>query len=363
MRLRFIRVCLLLTILICIPAGNVFGQDTERPLPPLLELVSVDPSNGHTTLSWSPGGSPDVAGYVFYIFRDGAGEAFDTLYSPLATVYTDITSNAGLFSVTYLVAAIDSSDNISPLSNPLSTIFIGSELDTCQHGISVRWSKYEDENHTVDYYELYFAEGGSLPDFYDTTEPDDTSLFIPGLVTGTEYCFTVKASINGDRISSSNKTCTAVTLETPPGWINGNYATIEEGNLVLSFSFDQASEINRFRVYESISASGAYTPITDLVSSSGTVGYEIAPAPAQRKFYRLAAINSCDQPVIYSNPVSPIILNITSNENTIFLVWDTFIEWQGGVDHYSVYRNEGPMFNEIGQTTRDTRNDNVSDYM
>jgi len=322
------------------------GQDTERPLPPVLDLVSVNPLNGNTTLSWSPGGSPDVAGYVFYVYRDGAGEAFDTIYIPGATSYTDTRAIANLFSVTYIVAAIDSADNISPLSNMLRTIFTTSDLDSCNNGIKVTWTSYSEENNTVDYYDVKFSINGGSFSSAGTIE-GDTTLFIEPVITGSDYCFFIEASINGNMVSRSNRVCTRTDLEKPPAWINGDYATVSGRQLLLSFSYDTDSEIETFRIEQSENPVSGFAPVINVTSVSGIIEHSISPVPTGNNYYRLSAINSCGQAVVTSNPVTLMNCYLSENSNSVLLEWTRYLDWRGGVDSYSVYRSHNGNFEEV----------------
>lgn len=340
------KINLLCLFLLIAGTGISAGQDTERPLPPLLELVTVNPLNGNTTLQWSPGGSPDVAGYVFYIYRDGAGEAFDTIFVSAATSYIDTRSNADLFSVSYLVAAIDSSDNISPLSNRLSTIFVTAEVDTCNHGIMVMWNSYNDENHTLDYYDITFSVDGGGFNSAGTTS-GDTTLFFGPVTTGSDYCFVIEASVNGDRTSRSSMACTQPNLQRPPAWINGDYATVTGGSLLLSFSFDTDSEIETFIIEQSGYPQTGYVPFAPVSSSSGSIEYSVSPVPAVAMYYRLSAINSCGQAVTTSNSITLIKTSLAETSNSVIISWNSYIDWRGGVEKYSVFRSHNGSYVEV----------------
>ena len=90
--------------------------DITPPLPPELNLVSVNNASGIIELNWTPSPSADVSGYVVYEFNDGEGFAIDTIKDPAATSYDHISYvGAGYFSQLYVVSAINTNDNISNL--------------------------------------------------------------------------------------------------------------------------------------------------------------------------------------------------------------------------------------------------------
>lgn len=334
-------------VLLAASALHLSAQDTERPLPPLLNLVTVDPLTGNTILSWTPGGSPDVAGYVFYDFRDGAGEAFDTIRIPDLTSYTDIRSNASLFSVSYFVAAIDSSENISPLSNSLSTIFITAEVDSCLHGIDIVWTPWSDPENQADSYAILLSRDGSPWSVAGEVPGAENSLFLPDIESGSHYCFYLEASLSDGNISRSNSSCTFASLQRQPEWINGDYAMVQDELLILSFSYDSESEITRFRIEESLHPDGTYTEMDILEAPGGRILLEINPVPLIPVYYRAVALNSCNEGVTFSNPVSLMHPMINEQDNLLLISWNRYHDWIGGVDRYTLYRDYGAGFTHI----------------
>ncbi|MBP1666837.1 MAG: hypothetical protein H6Q23_1697, partial [Bacteroidetes bacterium] len=116
-------------ILLC-DNSIIRGQtDTIPPKSPVLDLVSVDYLPEDVNLSWSLSPSPDVIGYIVYLFKDNAGYSIDTINDPLSTSYIFSASGSSFYSESFVIAAFDSG-NISPLSNPLTTIFTEAELDS-----------------------------------------------------------------------------------------------------------------------------------------------------------------------------------------------------------------------------------------
>lgn len=340
-------IILLAGILLATPIFPVTAQDTERPLPPVLTLVTVDPFSGNPTLEWTPGGSPDVAGYVFYDYRDSAGEAFDTVRINNLSSYTDTRSNASLFSVSYCVAAIDSSDNISPLSNNLSTIFNTPVLDSCQHGIKINWTPYDDVKNQTEYYTIYLSRDGAPYSAAGEVNGTIYSFFLSEVESGSQYCFYLEATLADGKNSLSNRACVLAALKQPPAWINGDFTIVQDDHLTLSFSYDTQSEISTFRIEESAKAYGTYTPLTTITGREGKIVLDITPVPLRDTHYRAVAINSCNEGVKSSNPVTLINPMITEQNNLLLIRWNGYLDWMGGIDHYTLYRNDGQGYKNI----------------
>ena len=326
--------------------GYLSAQDTERPLPPVLNLVTVNPFTGHTSLEWTAGGSPDVAGYVIYLYLNEEGYAIDTIYQPYAISYTNISSNASYYTESYVIAAIDSSDNVSPLSNFLNTIFIQGQLDTCGHKIKLSWNTYLTLNPTVSEHIIYSSRDGS--GYATAGVTNDTTFTIESFESYSEYCFYVEASLSDGSSSFSNIFCVNTELPIPPAWINADYASYDnDGDVQLSFTIDPATEYNRYRIERSTDISSGFENIHETYNTDGRIEYTDNSPPDGIYYYRLAALNSCDEPVVYSNFASTVNISLTMDNDLIEMQWNGYYQWQGGVLLYRIFRNNSGFFEEI----------------
>ncbi len=335
-------------LILAVQANAVIrAQDTERPLPPVLDLITVAPSSGHTTLSWSPGGSPDVAGYVIYLYSGGEGIAFDTIFNPVANSYTDMRSNPLYFSVSYVIAAIDSSGNTSPLSNVLTTIFLESELDTCNNMIRLVWNRYNTGIQQVDAYGISYSVNGSLFSEAGTVPFSDTTFSMGEIEAGSDYCFIVNARLTSSDSSGSNRSCVYTGIARPPEWINADYSRVSENGVELSFSYDPLSGISRFIIERSGSPEGNFTAIGNINDDDGNFIYTDQPAGGNVYYYRAGAVNSCANIVKYSNITTMVRTLAISDGDNIGIRWDRYHEYEGEVLRYRLFRNNGNIFGEI----------------
>jgi len=327
---------------------NSSNQDTDRPLPPTLDLVTVDPLTGHTSLEWTAGGSPDVAGYVIYLYIEEEGYAIDTIYQPYATSYINTSSNAAYYSESYVVAAVDSSENISPLSNFLNTIFIQGELDTCAHSIDLIWNTYHSEVPAVSEYRIYSSFDGNAYVFEGSNASTDTTFSIESFESYSEYCFYVEASLDNGSSSFSNTFCINTDLPIPPSWINADYASInDDGDVQLSFTIDPGTEYTRYRIERSNDTLAGFVHVYEMYSTDSSIEYTDDLKPEGIAYYRLAALNSCYDPIVYSNLASTININLTMDTDLIHLHWNGYHQWLGGVSLYRIFRNISGIFEEV----------------
>jgi len=328
---------------------SLYGQtDEEPPLPPVLNLVTVNQPTGNPELTWSLSPSSDVSGYVVYSYVNGEGYAIDTLHNPYVSSYVRTGSGSSYFSEAFVVAALDSSGNISPLSNSLNTIFTRAEIDTCNKKINITWNSYTSYPRNVLSYTILFSVDGNIYTEAGQVAPEKTGFSIEDFTVDVQYCFIVRANLEGGFISASNKTCLSAKMQKPPQWINADFTQVTtENNILVSFTIDPASEIKSFRLERKTGYSGLFQQVAQFNNVSGSITYtDVKPDLNKVYFYRLSALNNCNNPILYSNIASNIVLAMQRSENEINLTWNPYREWRGTLGSYKLYVNMGSGFEE-----------------
>lgn len=336
-----IKYILSICVFLILTQGVLVSQDTERPLAPELNLVSVDGASTYTNLEWSQGGSPDVAGYVLYLYVDGEGDAFDTIYNPNALSYTHTKNYASIYSVEYVVAAIDSSNNVSPLSNSLNTIFIEGALDTCGHKIDLSWNAYKDFPLDFEEYIIEISRDGSAFTFLASNSKNDTSYSYTDFETASLYCFRIAARLEEEKTAGSNYFCIETNIKKPPEWINGDCSTIDRAQINLSFTFDPNSELRLFRIEKSNNINGPYKEVGELYSVNDSFTFEDSFSHDSIFYYRAAALNSCLTAVRFSNPVTSLNLKAERDGREIEIYWPEYRKYNGELEEYQLFRING----------------------
>lgn len=346
MRLVYVHINVFLLLGFC---TLLSGQgDIEPPAAPLFTLVSVQPETGKTVLNWISSPSRDVAGYVVYYLKNGEGYAVDTIHDPNATGYLNLGSFSSFFTESYVIAAIDSSGNISPLSNELHSIFTSAKIDTCNKKIIVSWNTYISYPKQVSGYRILSSVNGGTFAEAEITGPSSNNLIINNFTANANYCFETVAILDGGYTSSSNKTCYQTGMQKAPDWINADYATVDEkNNINLSFSVDPFSEISTFRLERKTENENDFSLITLIESGNRLIRFTDKTAdPLKKNYYRLLAINNCGNPVVSSNLSCNIVAKLEKNGNIINLTWNAYKFWLGGVSGYKVHLNTGNGFRE-----------------
>ncbi len=346
-----------LLLLLLIAAKVECQPDEDPPAAPVLNLVTINQSTSNVEISWSPSTSPDVSGYVVYLYRNQEGYALDTIRDPSAKSYLREGTGSSNFSESFVVAALDSSGNISILSNELSTIFVVPRIDTCKKIIDIQWNLYPSFPKQVLSYSIFCSVNGAGYAEAGETGPDKMTFSMENFTTNAQYCFIVKADLEGGLNSVSNKNCLYSKMQRPPDWINADYATVtQEKKIMLSFEIDPASEIRTFRLDRKTGRSDNFHEIYRSSSITGSMSFTDENADITRvNYYRISAINNCNNPVTTSNMASNIVLSLERNNGDIRLAWNPYSEWTGEIAEYKIYAStHGTMEERTVITPPDT---------
>ena len=341
MNLHISYITLLFTLFISL---NTNGQeDKDPPVAPTLTLVSVNQATGNVEISWSVSPSPDVSGYVIYLYQNGEGYELDTIFNPAATNYVRTGSGSGYYSESFVVSALDTAGNISPLSNMLSTIYTSVQVDTCNKKMEINWTRYLSMPEEVSEYLVHYSvNGGSFSDPVKTG-PGVSSLEIEDFIVDAQYCFFIEASLSGGFRSGSNKACVATIMERPPDWINADYASVTPGNeIMLSYTLDPLAETGHYILEKRTGQESQYSQIFDFANMSNRILFVDSQADVTVvNYYRLKAINNCNKAVSWSNISSNVVLSAEQNEEDIELSWNPYRSWKGILDSNLVYIKTG----------------------
>lgn len=354
--------CLVITLL-WLRSYNGYSQVIycETPAQPDLTLVTIQSENGKTELNWKLSQSSNVASYIIYIYQDEngtpRGNVVDTVWNSSATKYIYDNPSNKYFSSSYVVAAYRLPEVLgvsrekgctSAFSNILNSIFVKADLDTCNNKIIVSWNSYPSTPKKVtDYSVLVSVDGGGYTETAKVN-PDLNSFTLNDFITDADYCFVIRANLEGGSFSTSNKACLFTRMQRPPEWINADFASVNsEGQISLSFSHDRASEITNFSLERMTGSTGGFKEISQLVSVNGSIDFVDDKADIKaRNFYRLSAVNNCNNHVKVSNLCSNMILSLERNKNDLNLSWNSYSHWLGTISSYRLLVNTGSGFEE-----------------
>jgi gliding motility-associated-like protein len=318
----------------------------EFVTPPLIRWVGIDTASGNVEIAWSPSPDKDIARYVIY--RDSLSAQFakavDTVDAG-TTRYIHKTPDALKRSLAYTVAAMDSSGNISTYPQSHSTLFLEIVYDTCESRINLTWPHYDPwiEVDSLAGYSLFFSQNSGAFNSLDLPKnPADTNRNHP-VVENRNYCYFIEAvHLDGRRRSASNIACVGTNMPRHPDYINADYATITEKNIIkLSFTYDPLGEISTFDILrgkESIEYINLTIAELTGISDNPLVYYDTVAYDTVNYYYRMEAKDVCDRTVTTSNVAGHVVLLAERDTLLVNLEWTPYQEWLGGTGSYSIYR-------------------------
>jgi gliding motility-associated-like protein len=351
----------ILTLLIAVStASHLYCQDIIKPESPVLDYLTVNPSTGYAKLTWISSTSNDVELYVIYTFTDNSGFPIDTLKDKYAVTYTDYLSQARKKSVSYVVAAMDSSKNISLLSNDLSTIFLEAVNDSCNNRIILQWNQCINQRHPVTGYSILCSVDGAAAQPLDTVQ--GLSYTLSGYLTDTRYCFYINALNNEGIVSSSNMQCIKTGSEKVPGWVDITGLNIDSPVIDIEGSYDTSGDITSFACERKTHGSETWNEIATGTGQAGSVSFtDQSPDTGSVSLYRVAAVNKCNIHVTVSGPARTIILTANRSDNDVYLKWNNPLP--GRTSSFTLLRNTGNGYKEIASGISDTiYTDDYSSY-
>jgi gliding motility-associated-like protein len=318
----------------------------DLPDPPVFLSASV--ASGiipdEVDLLWEPSDSLDVEGYIIYQVLGGVTETIDTVYGRLNNQYSNVNSSASMQPETYRLAAFDTLEFKSMITNPHTTIHLQADYEFCAVETNLVWTPYLGWSQGVYEYHIYRKNADGPYVSIGTVSGDITNYIDNTIEVLTDYCYYIKA-YNSDAIAaSSNQICIHTNSYEKPEYINADYASVVDNAIELSFTIDNSGEVVDYQLLRSMSLNGGYFEIARFANDGQTnIVYvdENVQVDKTHFYYKLAAIDPCGNVSVVSNVASNIILNVSGGDNLYlnhFLEWSAYEAYVGGVEDYKVYR-------------------------
>ncbi len=344
-------------IIICNLTVNIFCQVTEKPNPPSVYYVSVEPETGDVKIVWIPSSSANVHLYIILKAEFTGGPNYPPAYIEVGrvpstdTIFIYEDSESLLHSDGYTVESVDTVSDLSDFNQLVdSTLFINAEFDSCKSEIRLDWNDYNRWRGNIREYNIYRKINDSGVALIHTLPEGTNSYIIESVQANNDYGFYVEAVHNDElRKSTSNMTRINTHMSKPPEYINADYATISEGsNIELSFTIDPASEMTYYKLYRSSSVDGPFTAIDSFYHPDIKIIYiDDIDYTSGIHYYKLESFNNCGQAVISSNISNNILLSGNNYNLMNTLTWNGIDDWAGNVLKYELIRYAGTALNII----------------
>ncbi|MEA1874740.1 MAG: gliding motility-associated C-terminal domain-containing protein [Bacteroidota bacterium] len=358
----------ILTLLISLTAYS----QVDVPDSPEFESASVIPgaNPAQVELKWAASDSLDVAGYyIFKVNSEGITNYLDTVYGRTTTTYFNNGSFANGQTETYRLAAFDTLDNISLLTNPHITMYAFPYYDKCALEVNLDWNAYDGWDN-VTAYNIYRRKSGESYEYLNSVPGGETNFIDDVLEPNQQYCYYVEAMRANDVKATSNETCVFTSSHTPPAFIYADYASVENNQIELRFSVDTAGETIKYKVQRALDTPADFSTIKTISDTESIKLFYTDPdvKPEQTKYYyRLLSVDPCENISAVSNYASNIILSgYTDDQLNHYLEWDTYETWNGEIASYQIVSLYGKD-SEHGIISLDNERHsysvNISDYV
>jgi len=343
----------------CQSLSNINGDyffDTIPPNKPIIDSVSINGNN--YVLSWDKN-TPDTDRYIIYLLVNGVYTPIDTVTD---TTYINTLPNLCDQKNTFAVAALDSCDNISLISDPHNTILISYYKSTCDNNIKLSWNDYINYEDSLSHYEIYVNENGNGNVLIGTT--NNNYLLHDSLTDSSTYCYTIKAISNNGYSSSSCIVCVLNINPKIPQYTYIRYTSVlNDNDIELKILTDTSAAIKNYNLYRS-NDNINWKNIDNIppnYTNPNLLYNDNINTSSHAYYYKVDAIDSCDN-IHLSNITRSVFLTGNPEKLINKLSWNKYLGYDGGIDNYVVYRSIDGVWETlpISMTNNTYLNDNVS---
>jgi hypothetical protein len=355
---------------------SLYCQDTEKPVPPRVYYVTVDPATGNVKIVWIRSTSENAHIYIILKAELTGNPSYPPAFIEIGKVpsadsvfiYED--SESQLHSDGYTVQSVDTISGLSDFYQLTdSTVFLDASFDSCSSAINLAWNDYNRWRGNIKEYIIYQKTNEGVLSAIHTLPEETNSLVIENVQANYDYAFYVEVFHNdGIRASTSNMAQVNTKMTRPPAYINADHVSVSANNTIeLSFTVDQLSELTRYRLYRSDSAEGPFNIIDSFYRTKKKFVYtDNIDYTSGIYYYRLEAVNNCGQTATYSNTANNILLKGNNNNLTNTLAWNSIADCNGDIDNYALIRitgNASPATDTVYKGSMLFYNDNLDSLL
>ena len=262
----------------------------------------------------------------------------------------------------YVILQQDSCTYYSDSSIMHSTIHLTVESNEYET-LELTWSNYKGWEE-VDYYSIYKSTNNLEFDEIDTVENTTLSYIDTGLCN-IDYYYYVMAHHPDSLFESKSNTVDLepkfIDFEIPISLsktsvfrLNPSEFSPNNELIVTDWDYIYQSNLSFYNIDRWDNYFG-WIENYALTSNPPFVDYNVKP-PLQKYYYRVSYGDVCGNSGPQSNIGSNIILNGVNKENQFHLNWDSYSDWPGGIDSYTIqfFNSNFQAFTDIGVVSSDT---------
>lgn len=336
--------------------GDYF-QDMIEPFVPVITYITVDTTSNQAQIVWAPNQANDTQGYIILQNIGGSWIVIDTVYGIGNTSYTYSLSDAGNQSESYGVAAFDScwwgnppGPNTSGMGVPHTTMYLSGQLSVCDSSVIINWNAYDGWSGGVLNYQVYASENGGPMNLVATLSSATTSYTHAQLNRGSVYRYVIVSNENGGAGAMSISNVFQVFIYRPglPSFGYLKTATVSgEGQVTIRYERDVTASVSGYRLQRSDDGGYTFTDRAFSGPSSAVISFvDDAETDLQSYDYRVLTLDSCGLVSHVSNIGRTIYLHALalSPDWVNKLNWNKYIDWNGNVMEYQVYRSVNGIY-------------------
>lgn len=325
--------------------NDVFS-DLTQPNEPTLDSVSVDFETNTICLGWRvPVGSSDVVTYIIYYQDDnGMWVPIDTVFGYNNTYWEDTERDPSSL-YRYRIAALDSCDNPSTITQPQNFIQLSGILDVCPKKAYLTWNAYENMPGGVGKYQIFYSRDGGALQYAGEVNAPMTSYTLTDLMPNSNYKVIVRAVNTTGNITSSSVPYQFIfeASETDDFCYLRTVSVVDNQYMEIKvLTSGDTLPFSSINLYKSIGNSTDFFLMTSLpYNGSAVYSFEDQDVNVNSNvyYYKVEIINECDAVLAVSNISHNIMLFGEGNDAKINnLQWVAYGTWEDGVASYSVYR-------------------------
>ncbi len=327
-------------------AQNDFFTDFIAPEIPILDSISLNPSNGQIELGWEKSKSKDIFGYIVYIFQDGIWNVVDTVYGGDNTHYIDRTNKADSVILEYRICAIDTCRNASPLGDVHHTLLPTAIPYKCDSMVTLSWNAYTNMPDGVSSYLIFVAENNGQFLLIDSVKGNTTTYSHRKMNPQSSYAYYVVAyNANKHIFASSAKVQVQFNRTIGHGDLLLRYVSvINNKDVEIAVFVEDSIDYKNIFLYRSPNKIIPFDKWTT-APKSGTKNYVFIDTNievATETYYYFATLtDECDVIFAYSDTANNIVLQENASAaDKVNVQWNQYEGFAFGMDNYTLWRED-----------------------
>jgi gliding motility-associated-like protein len=353
--------CNIVILLISNLVSMAIGQ--EIPEIPEIDSVSVNKETGNVIIGWSVENPESIDGYLIYrqIFgvegmADGDFYPIDTIFGGENMIYVDssdlyVPARPSQKTEFYFVSSFSLIENGSTFRHSItgkvhSTIFLSiGERNDCEKSITLQWNLNQGWTANQVNYKVYFSTDDQNS-YSLATETQDTTYTHININPLLDYWYYIHA-INKKNSAGSTSNIALVEKNSSYRPVAEKFrirqvGTVSNENIEIEIDIADSSSYGDFYLLKALNGNSIFDTIYNFSNGKSFVRYTDQANPTDSVYqYKLAVKNSCgiiqQETKVHHNILLKMSLD-DETSNNINLSWNSYINWDTGVDAYNVFR-------------------------